>query len=156
MKKLKLYIETSVWNFLFADEAPEKKKATEALFKEIEEGKYSLFISEIVVNEINKAPIDKQELLAGEIHKYKPVVLEDSDESQELVSYYLRNGLLTENQMADLGHVAIATVNEMDILASWNMRHIVKRRTRTMVNALNQLRGYRTLDICTPEEAIEL
>ena len=35
MKKLKLYIETSVWNFLFVDDAPEKKEVTEALSNSI-------------------------------------------------------------------------------------------------------------------------
>jgi hypothetical protein len=45
MKRLKLYLETSVWNFLFADDAPDKKAATEKLFSEIENGKYAIFIS---------------------------------------------------------------------------------------------------------------
>lgn len=45
MKKLRLYLETSVWNFLFADDATEKKTATEKLFSEIGSGKYSIFIS---------------------------------------------------------------------------------------------------------------
>jgi hypothetical protein len=48
MRKPKLYLETSVWNFLFADDAPEKKKATEKFFSEVKAGKYEIFISETV------------------------------------------------------------------------------------------------------------
>ncbi|MEW5947577.1 MAG: hypothetical protein AB1742_15415 [bacterium] len=54
MKKLKLYIETSVWNFLFADDAPEEKAVTERLFKDVEAGKYDIFISETVNVEIGE------------------------------------------------------------------------------------------------------
>ena len=56
MKKLKLYVETSVWSFLFDDENPEKKAATEQFFKEVESEKYEIFISETVIAEIRDAP----------------------------------------------------------------------------------------------------
>jgi len=155
MKKLKLYLETSVWNFLFAEDAPEKRDATELLFHEIDKGKYSIFISNIVGQEIRRASQAKRQLLAGVIEKYTPSFLEDSAEVRELVSLYIQNGLLSPNHMEDLTHAAIATVNEMDMLVSWNMRHIVKHRTRTLVNAVNQINGYRSIDICTPEEVVD-
>ena len=63
MKKLKLYIETSVWGFLFADDAPEKKLATERFFKEVETGKYEIFISETVRAEFRAAPDTKRKML---------------------------------------------------------------------------------------------
>lgn len=154
MKRLKLYIETSVWNFLFEEDAVEKRAATESLFLEIEKGKYSIYISDIVMNEIKGASSEKQSMLTEIISKYRPAVLKESGISQILIQHYLRNELLSVNHLADLGHVAIASVNQMDILVSWNMRHIVKHRTRVMVNALNQLFGYHTLEICTPEEVI--
>ncbi len=155
MKKLRLYLETSVWNFLFADDAPEKKTATEKLFSEVESGKHLIFISEIVMREINDADVSKRKRLVSEIIKYEPVVLDEDSEVLALVQYYLDNQLLTEKQSADIGHVAVVTTNEIDILVSWNMRHIVKRKTKVMVNALNQIRGYRPIEICTPEEVIE-
>jgi hypothetical protein len=87
--------------------------------------------------------------------KYHPAVLEEDNEVLELVRHYLANEMLTEKQLADMGHAAVASINEMDILVSCNMRHIVKRKTKVMVNALNQIRGYRPIEICTPEEVIE-
>jgi len=45
MKKLKLYLETSVWNFYFADDAPEKKEATIQFFEQVKKGKYEIYLS---------------------------------------------------------------------------------------------------------------
>jgi len=56
MKRLKIYIETSVWNFLFADDAPEKKDVTEKFFSILVESKYELYASEVVLAEIDDAP----------------------------------------------------------------------------------------------------
>lgn len=155
MRRLRLYLETSVWNFLFADDAPEKRATTELLFREIEKEKYFIFISNVVGQEIRRASQMKRKLLADVIERFAPSFLEDSDEARELVSLYIQNGLLSLNHAADLSHVAIATVNEIDMLVSWNMRHIVKHRTRTLVNAINQISGYRSIEICTPEEVVD-
>lgn len=155
MKKLKLYIETSVWNFLFADDAPDKRALTEKLFEEIETGKYEIFISDIVEKELGKAPDEIGNRLVGALGKYRPSKFEYSEESRRLVYYYVNNGLLSEDQLADLSHVALATENEIDILVSWNLKHIVKMKTKTMVNELNHRRGFRGIEICTPKEVIE-
>ena len=132
-----------------------QKTATEKLFSEIENGKYAIFVSEIVMREIYDAEISIRTKLVNQIIRYQPVVLEEDSEVLELVQHYLANQLLSDRQLADMGHAAVASINEMDILVSWNMRHIVKRKTKVMVNALNQIRGYRPIEICTPEEVIE-
>lgn len=155
MRKLKLYIETSVWNFLFADDAPEKRDVTESLFKEVELGEYEIYISEVVEREIEKASREIRKQLAGMMKKYHPYVLEDDAESRKLVYNYVENGLLSDGQLADLLHIGIATINEMDVLVSWNLKHIVRMKTRTMVNEINHLCGYRGIEICTPKEVFE-
>ncbi|MFH1824054.1 MAG: hypothetical protein ABH873_02355 [Candidatus Firestonebacteria bacterium] len=53
MRKLKLYLDTSVWNFFFADDAPEKRDITKIFFSSIKENIYEIFISEVVIREIN-------------------------------------------------------------------------------------------------------
>lgn len=84
MKKLKLYIETSVWNFLFADDAPEKKRATELFFNDIESGKYEIFISETVRAELTAAPDTKRKKLYELVGRYNPVLLELDEEVRSL------------------------------------------------------------------------
>jgi len=49
MKKPQLYLETSVWNFYFADDAPEKKEITHTFFKKIKKGEYEIFVSDVVI-----------------------------------------------------------------------------------------------------------
>jgi predicted nucleic acid-binding protein len=75
MKKLKLYLETSVWNFYFADDAPEKKEVTLRFFEKIRQGNYEVFISEIVLDEIARASDEKVMLLSDLIREYQPVNL---------------------------------------------------------------------------------
>jgi len=55
MKKLKIYLDTSVINFLYADDVPELKKVTEEFFERVEEGlDFEVYVSDVVINEITK------------------------------------------------------------------------------------------------------
>jgi len=63
--------------------------------------------------------------------------------------------IIPEKYRADALHIAFATFYEMDVLVSYNLRHIVKLKTRRLVNYINLLEGYRNLEIGTPEEVIE-
>jgi predicted nucleic acid-binding protein len=155
MKKLKLYIETSVWGFLFADDVPEKKAATERFFKEVESGKFEIFISEMVNAEIRDAPEFKRKLLHRMTEKYGAVMLEEEEEVFHLVEMYIRNGVLTSNHIDDLTHLAYASVNGMNALISWNQRHLVKMKTQDLGNSTNLAMGYHPVHIRTPKEVIE-
>jgi rRNA-processing protein FCF1 len=86
MKKLKLYIETSVWNFLISEDVPEEQKLTKELFHEIESGKFEIYISEVVHTEIEKAPQDIKNKLKKLIEKYNPIVLKSC-----MKKLYLKN-----------------------------------------------------------------
>ena len=58
-KKLTLYFDTSIINFAFSDDAPDKKTRTLKLIEEIRAGRYEVFISDIVLREILEAPDTK-------------------------------------------------------------------------------------------------
>ena len=47
-------------------------------------------------------------------------------------------------------------INGLEVIVSWNFEHIVKLKTRVMVNGINRLLGYHEIEICSPEEVIEL
>ena len=59
LRKLKLYIETSVWNFYFADDAPEKMEVTKEFFDLVHKGTYDIYISKVVVDEIREIMADQ-------------------------------------------------------------------------------------------------
>ena len=79
MKRLKIYIETSLWNFLITKDSPHKREITEQFFKEISEGKYEIFISDFVVDEINRASERKRSDMRELIQKYEPARLSIPD-----------------------------------------------------------------------------
>lgn len=155
MKKQKLYLETSVWNFLLVDDAPDKKEATERFFKEVESEKYEIYISEAVRAEINNATGEKFNLLISLIDRYKPVELELDDDVTQLAESYIENGVLSRKHYFDLLHLAYASVNGMNVLISWNLNHLVRMKTFALGNSVNRAKGYHEIMIYTPEQVID-
>ena len=54
----------------------------------------------------------------------------------------------------DAYHIAIAVTSTADILVSWNFRHIVRRKTRDIVNMINTAVGYPHMEIVSPGELL--
>ncbi|MBI4654875.1 MAG: PIN domain-containing protein [Nitrospirae bacterium] len=115
MKKLQLYLETSVWNYYFADDAPEKREITLRFFDKIREGEYEIFISDIVVEEIGRADATKKQLLLNIIGEYGPTKLIVSEEVAELAQQYISEGALPTSKIEDAMHAAVATVFEVSV-----------------------------------------
>lgn len=156
MIKLKLYLDTSVLNFALTDESSLiiQKKATMDLLDEIKHGKYEAFISEQVIVEIKRAPEFKRGLLNDLINKLDLESLPLGKEVEELADKYVAEGIIPSGYREDALHIAIASVNSLDVLLSWNFEHMVKLKTKHGVIAVNQLLGYKAIDIVSPPEVI--
>ena len=154
MKKIKYYIETSVFNFVFADDSPEKKELTERLFQKIEDERLEIYISEVVMDEINKAPESIKERLLTLIQKYQPTLLPVDQEVKDLAQKFIEDGIIPERYIDDALHISVAIVNNLDMLISWNFQHIVKVKTRVEVNAVSRFLMYSGIEICSPLEVI--
>jgi len=152
---MKLYIETSVIGFIFATDAPEKMEITQMFFdKEIK--KHKSFVSELVLEEIEKTKEEsKKNLLKGIIRAYNLKALERTGEAEKLAREYLMAGVASEKHFNDPLHIALAVVHGMDVIVSWNLEHIVKLKTMTIIKKVNKKLGYPDILICTPEEVIE-
>jgi len=151
MKILELYLETSVWNFYFAEDAPEKKAITKQFFDNL--AGYDIFISHIVSKEIARASDEKRELLVNLINAYKPQELEVTDEALSLAKKYIGEGALPQKAFYDAVHAAVATVYELDALISWNLRHLASLRRMEKINGVNFKEGYsKKLELITPME----
>lgn len=154
MRKPKIYLETTIWNFLFADDAPDKRDITKLFFEQLEQ--YEVYISLTVLGEIsrtkNQAKLDQ---LLKLIDLHQPIVLESTPEAEKLAQAYIEHGVLTAKHRIDAEHIAITAVFELDIIVSWNMGDIVRLKTRQGVNAVNRLKGYRELEVITPQEVTE-
>ena len=153
MKKLKLYIETSTWNFIFADDAPEKRDLTHEFFSVVKKGVYDIFVSEIVTNEIFRASLEKRHKLMKEIDKYQPIQLETNDEMRRLAQAYMEAKIVPAKKIEDALHVAIATAHGLDAVISWNFDHLANLRKADSFNGVNMTYGYsKRIEIVTPME----
>ena len=65
------------------------------------------------------------------------------------------NGIIPEKKNIDAQHIAIATVNDIDIIFSYNFKHINKLKTKNMVPGINLNEGYRPVIITQPKEVID-
>ncbi len=153
MRKLKLYLDTSVWNFYFADDAPEKKEITLTFFAKIKQGEYEVFISDAVIEEINKADDEKKAMLLKLIKDFQPKRLVINELMVGLSSKYIQEGVLPESNKTDALHAAVATMYEMDALISWNLKHLANFKKMEMINGINMKEGYlKRLELITPME----
>lgn len=78
-----------------------------------------------------------------------------NEEAIELADFYQAEGIVGPTSLTDCRHIAIATVNKINILASWNFKHIVNLNKIRLYNAVNLKNGYNVLEIRTPRELLE-
>jgi hypothetical protein len=152
----KVYIETSVWGMTLSNQPRALRHPTRQFLNRCTTEAFSPYISSVVLQEIGRAKIPAAKQMLREINKLSPVVLEPSEASEELADAYLREGVIPAKKRDDARHVAIATVAGMEILVSWNHRHLANERKGTIFNAVNRLLGYnQTLAIHTPFEVLQ-
>jgi len=150
-KTPRVYVETSVWSFQFADDAPEKREITRQFFEEARRGLFELYASDVVVQELRAASEPRRAQLFALLDEVGPTLLDVSAAAVELSQEYIRAGAIPERYANDALHVAVATVEDMDIVLSWNMKHIVRSKTRRQVHGINLVAGYHEIEISTPE-----
>jgi predicted nucleic acid-binding protein len=140
-----------VWNFVLEEDRPERRAITEQFFQQVPAVGH-LYISEVVLQEVECAPLERRAALDRVIERYAPVVLRVTEEAQALAERYLQEGLIPLKYRNDALHLATAVVHDVDVLVSWNFEHIVKLKTRMGVNGVSRILGYREIEILSPEE----
>lgn len=153
MKKLKLYLDTSIISFIFTDDAPREREITQKLFEEIDG--HDAFISSIVLEEINRAPELKKRQMLDLLAKYDIQELKFTEEAKELANKYIAEKIIPAKYQDDAFHIAIAVVNNIDVIVSWNFKHMVKLKTKREVVGVNLLMGYDEIEIYSPWEVVE-
>lgn len=121
---------TGVFNFVFADDAPDKMQNTIKLFDEIGEGRYLPYTSDYVVEELQRASEPKQSQMIGLITRHNMVVLPDDTETRLLADIYVWEGIIPAKYATDALHIAATTVNNLDYIVNFNFKHIVNETAR--------------------------
>lgn len=152
--RLKIYIETTIPNFLFADDALEEREITKKFFEVIKTGNFDIYTSDAVIVEINRTRNENQRRsLLKALNGIERLTV--TLDCEELARDYIRKGIIPAKYEPDALHVAIATLNRMDVVLTWNMEHLANPRTRIAIREFNAKRHLKPVDISTPEEVIE-
>lgn len=158
MKKLKLYLDTSIINFLFAEDEPEKQDITKEFFNNfVAKGKFGgVYVSDVVIEEIEKTKdMKKKKALLDVIAKYNIEVFPLTEEAIDLSNKYLIKRSIPKKKVEDARHIAIATINECDALLSWNYEHLANINKERKIIANNLEEGYNyPLKLITPMEVM--
>jgi len=149
--KQRIYIDTSIVGGFFDKEFAEP---TMALFERLKRKEVIFVISDLLRKELITAPNEVRSLLENyEQESFESVNL--TEEAKELANGYIAEKVIGKTSLEDCQHIAMATINKVDVLASWNFKHIVNMNRIRGYNSVNLKMGYATLEIRNPRDLID-
>ena len=148
--RLRVYIDTSVIGGCLDEEFSDVSRE---LIDKFRRGEMVAVISELTMLELKDAPQEIQDILK-EIPRGNIEYVELTEEAVDLAQKYVSEGIVGETKLIDAEHIAIATTNRVDVLVSWNFRHIVNLQKIRGYNSVNLKYGYPILEIRSPQEVI--
>jgi len=148
--KQRIYIDTSVVGGYFDEEF---KDATIPLFNRFEKGEIVFVVSDLLELELISAPLNVRELLYNYTSdKFNRVEL--TEEAINLADAYITERVVGKTSLEDCRHIALATIYKVDVLASWNFKHIVNLDRIKGYNSVNLRLGYQMIEIRSPKDLI--
>ncbi|HRZ96977.1 MAG TPA: hypothetical protein P5084_05435 [Paludibacter sp.] len=148
--KQRIYIDTSVVGGYFDEEF---KDVTRELCKHFKNNEITFVVSDLLDLELIGAPKTVRELLCKfPADKFERVEL--TDEAVLLADTYIAEKVVGITSLEDCRHIALATVNKVDVLASWNFKHIVNLDRIKGYNSVNYRLGYPMIEIRSPKDLI--
>jgi len=146
----RFYFDTSVFGGMFDTEFEEE---TTLLFEKVNLGQIVCVYSNLTESELTRAPARVQQFFLGIKDEYKQL-LSVTQEALTLAQTYIDEGVVGQTSLDDCIHIAIATLNKVDILVSWNFKHIVNVYRIRGYNSVNLRLGHSTLEIRSPKEIV--
>jgi hypothetical protein len=155
--KPKVYLETSVISYLASWPSRDLiVAANQQLTQEwwqVRRQDFDLFISQLVIQEASAGDEGAAQRRLQVVADIPLLTL-----SEEVVSFaqrIVREGPMPQGAVEDTLHIAVATLNGMDFLLTWNFRHIANATMRYKIERVCRLAGYEPPIICTPQELLE-
>ncbi len=148
--KSRIYVDTSVVGGCEDEEFAEHSVRLMDCFVR---GEFILVVSTLTLRELDAAPEQVREHLSR-VPVAHVMTLQPDAEAIDLAEAYVAQGVISPKMRADAQHIAIATVARVDVLVSWNFKHIVNLQRIHGYNSVNLRGGYPTLEIRTPREVL--
>ena len=154
---MRIYIESTIPSYVVARPARDLLQAarqqTTKDWWELKRHDHELFISQVVLDEIGFGEPAMAQLRLESLQVIP--LLQVTDETKELARKILTSGLLPATADRDSTHIALASAYKMDILLSWNCRHIANATIQARLRRLVESAGFELPVICTPDELME-
>lgn len=148
--KQRIYIDTSVVGGYFDEEF---REATIKLFERLANDEIKFVVSDLLDLELlNAPPHVKEHLLQYSADKFERIEL--TQEAIQLADAYINEKVVGKSSLEDCRHIALATINKVDVLASWNFKHIVNLNRIKGYNSVNLRLGYSMIEIRSPKDLI--
>ena len=149
----KIYIETSVVSYLTARTSNNlviagHQVVTKYFWDKLDAA--NAFISELVLQEASKGDPDAAKMRLDAIENLKE--LEIDEDCKKIAKFLIENKAIPEEFPEDALHIAVATVHNMDVIVTWNFRHINNPVTRKNIKNVISEAGYNVPELCSPEE----
>ncbi len=124
------------------------------MFERVKLGKIVCVYSDLTEIELIKAPENVKEYFNQLPKEYTERVIVNG-EIIELATKYLEEKVVGKTSFDDCLHIATATLNKVDMLVSWNFKHIVNIYRIRGYNSINIKMNYSSLEIRSPKEILE-
>ena len=148
--KQRIYIDTQVVGGYFDEEFSD---ATKGLFERLKNREIIFVISDLLELELTGAPTNVRELLYNfSAEKFERIQL--TEEAIQLADKYIAEKVVGKTSLEDCRHIALATINKVDVLASWNFKHIVNLEKIKGYNSVNYKLGYAMIEIRSPKDLV--
>ena len=148
--KQRFYLDTSVFGGVFDVEFEEPSLL---LFERIKLGRIVCLYSDLTEDELVDAPKKVRDFF-NQLPEENMQKLQVNDEALNLANRYVEEGVVGQTSFDDCVHIALATINKADLLASWNFKHIVNIYRIRGYNSVNLKNDYGTIEIRSPKEII--
>jgi len=149
--KQKVFLDTSVFSAYLDGRQPERMGLTQEFWQKLKN--FEVYTSEVTEQEL-EATTDSvkreqfRELIGG------IEILNVSKDAEDLADRYIKEGIVPEKFVNDALQIAVATVNQIAVVLSWNFRHMVNQKVKTRINAVNVSLNYPITEIAAPAEFI--
>ncbi len=148
--KQRFYIDTSVFGGMFDKEF---ETETKLLFEKLKQGEIICVYSNLTESELSNAPEKVREFFENIPDNLKEKLTVTPD-ALFLAETYVKEKVVGETSFDDCVHIATATINKVDLLVSWNFKHIVNVYRIRGYNSINLRLGYPSLNIHSPKEIV--
>lgn len=149
---MRIYLDTSIPSTYFDERTPERQKATQEFWDKVLLDGHTLYISEVVISEIKKTPsLEKRDKILSLIENLEHLKL--GPPVPELAQKIIEANLVPPNKREDALHLSLAGLHLVDVVVSWNFRHMVNLKMRQRLPVVLATNGcFKRFELITPFE----